>query len=164
MNLKLPFWHCFTRSIYNFGKVSYSSILVQVEAVLEVENVGVFLGKEEERYQWTPERKWKFFAHPPGYNTICVNMCSFSISFQKYRFQLNTAMGCCFAPVQRAIRQHVQNADDKQLYPSAPMRIKTLLTVCLFRTHVRPTTSAGKKAQGLLHRLSDLTFFSIYIV
>lgn len=56
-------------------------------------------------------------------------------------------MGCCFAPVQRGIRQHVQNGGDKLLYLYAPMRIKTNLTACLFRIHARPTTSAGNKAQ-----------------
>lgn len=68
-------------------------------------------------------------------------------------------MGCCFAPVQRGIRQRVQNADDKQLYPSALMRIKTHLIVCLFRTHARPTTSAGKTAQGDPLRTYSFFFF-----
>ncbi|KAM7370787.1 hypothetical protein PAMP_010308 [Pampus punctatissimus] len=43
----------------------------------------------------------------------------------------------------RGIRQHVQNAEDKPLYQSAPTRIKTNLTACRFRTHARPTISAG---------------------
>lgn len=59
------------------------------------------------------------------------------------RFQQNTAMGCCSAPVQRGIRQPAQSGDAKQSSPSAPMRIRTHQIVCLFKTHARPTTSAG---------------------
>lgn len=90
-------------------------------------------------HQWTPGRNWSLFS----YRFYCQLLQY--LFFPHTRFQQNTAMGCCFAPVQREIRQPAQNAADKQSYPSAPMRIKTHLIVCLFRTHARPTTSAGRR-------------------
>lgn len=66
------------------------------------------------------------------------------VLFPKSRFQLNTATGCFFAPVQREIGRHAPSAGDKPSYRSVPTRIKTDPIVCLSRTHARPITSAGK--------------------
>ena len=75
-----------------------------------------------------------------GFASACL------VPFSKLRFQLNTAMGCCFAPAQREIRQRVLSAGDKPSYQSVPMRIKTNQTVFLSRILARPTTSAGTAA------------------
>lgn len=93
---------------------------------------------------------WSEIFRPAQHSATYINVCCF-FSKKKPRFQRNTAMGCCFAPVQQAIRQHVQSADDRLLYQCVPTRTRTKLTACLFKTHVRPTTYAGKTPPPLLH-------------
>lgn len=74
----------------------------------------------------------------------------FFFSFiSNWRFQQNTATGCCSAPVLWGIRQPARSADDRPSSPSAPTRTKTSQTACLFKTPARPTTSAGMATEGL---------------
>lgn len=112
----------------NGVKISYSATLAQVEAAWQIPDITGYLGE------------WTFsFSFPQDVSFLFP---------PKWRFQQNTATGCCSAPVQWVIRQHVQNAGDRPSYPFAPTRIRTNQTACPFRTHARPTTSAGKNAQS----------------
>lgn len=98
-------------------------------------------GSEVSAGTWMLPRRFFFLGN-------CMKAASFTslyfVLFPNSRFHLNTATGCCFAPVQWETGQHVLSADDKPLYPSVPMRIMTNPTVFLSRIRARPTISAGK--------------------